>query len=77
MHNIHYARIYAGSPEDACGMAKSQIEDFGDENNWRRIIGCVDKAGNQYHTSDDDSRWELPKSWQEIEQWLIGTNIPS
>jgi hypothetical protein len=68
-HNIHYARIYAGSPEDACGMVECNIADFGDENNWRSIVGSIDKTGN-FYINDNDGRWDLPNSWQEIEDQI-------
>jgi hypothetical protein len=41
MHNLHFVVIKAYSAEDACDSVESLISDYGDENNWRTICGCV------------------------------------
>ena len=56
MHNLHLVRIKADSPEEACKDVELEIEDFGNENNWRSIGGCIDKDGNTF-VNDNISRW--------------------
>ena len=77
MHNLHYARISAGSPEDACSYVETEIEGWGDENNWRSIIGCVDKAGKWYRTNETFRAWELPETWEGIEKEIKADMAPS
>ena len=45
MHNIHYVRTYANNAQNACNFVESEIESWGDENNWRTICGAVNKKG--------------------------------
>ena len=55
MHNIHFVRVKADSNENACGIVKDTIEDWGDENNWREICGAISKDGKSYHC--EGGRW--------------------
>jgi hypothetical protein len=55
MHNLHLVTIVADSPEDACAEVESFIEDFGNENNWRTICGCVSENDEVHST--EDGRW--------------------
>jgi hypothetical protein len=41
MHNLHFVITTADSPEDACNNVETLISDFGNENNWRTVCGCV------------------------------------
>lgn len=52
MHNLHLVVVKANTPKDACDKVESYIVDFGDENNWRTICGCVSDKNKVYHTSD-------------------------
>jgi hypothetical protein len=58
MHNLHLIRVRAESPKEACSMAERFIEDFGNENNWRSIGGCVSE-NNEVYDRDEmyGSRW--------------------
>ncbi len=57
MHNLHLVRINATSPEEACNDVENQIMDFGNENNWRCIGGCVSED-NEVFDYDEYSRWK-------------------
>lgn len=59
MHNLHLIRVRAESPKQACSMAESFIEDFGNENNWRSIGGCVSEDDETYDRDEMyGSRWK-------------------
>jgi len=60
MHNLHLITIEADSPEDACSDVEERINDWGSENNWRTICGCIDED-NEIHIEDDHGRW-MPES---------------
>ncbi len=57
MHNLHLVRINATSPKEACNKVENEIMDFGNENNWRCIGGCVSED-NEIYDHDDYSRWK-------------------
>jgi hypothetical protein len=56
MHNLHLVRINATSPEQACNQVENEVMDFGNENNWRSIGGCVSED-NEIYDHDSYSRW--------------------
>ena len=56
MHNLHFIRVKADTPEDACDIAENSILHWGDENNWRIIGGCVSEH-NEVYCNDSSSRW--------------------
>lgn len=56
MHNLHLILVHAETPEDACVNAEDFIMDFGTENNWRCIGGCVSED-NEITDMDEYSRW--------------------
>lgn len=56
MHNLHYIVVSARSHKEAVQFAESQIDDFGNENNWRTVFGAVDSKGKIVLT-DTDARW--------------------
>ena len=57
MHNLHLVRINATSPEKACRNVENEIMDFGNEDNWRCIGGCISED-NEIHLDDNYSRWK-------------------
>ena len=58
MHNIHYVRTYANNAQNACNFVESEIESWGDENNWRTICGAVNKKGKVLDlTVQEKSGW--------------------
>jgi hypothetical protein len=56
MHNLHYLVTRADSPQEACSQVESEISEWGTENNWRTICGCVSED-NVIH-SEGQGRWE-------------------
>ena len=56
MHNLHFVRTKAKDPETAIIDVDSAIESWGNENNWRRVYGCVNKRG-KITIVDEESRW--------------------
>lgn len=41
MHNLHLIRVKAESANEACKIVRRELEDFGNENNYYTICGCV------------------------------------
>jgi len=58
MHNLHLGVVKADSPEEACKEVESRLSDWGDENNWRTICGCVSDK-NEVYVHDEDGRWSI------------------
>ena len=56
MHNIHLVVCKAESAEDACNTVETHIMDFGTENNWRSICGCVSED-NEVFINDSTGRY--------------------
>lgn len=56
MHNLHLFVIKSESPDEACSTVETLIEDFGNENNWRTICGCVSEHDEVY-INDEDGRY--------------------
>lgn len=52
MHNLHLVKIRAESCEDACRSVELEILDWGDEDNWRVICGCLREDGEVYSTGE-------------------------
>ena len=78
MHNLHYCRVWAPDPETACQEVESQIMEWGNENNWRCIGGCVSQD-NEIYVHDTHSRW-IPEDGHTIEtinDMVTGWLIPS
>lgn len=48
MHNTHILRVKADTPQDAIDFSMSHISEWGDDNNWRSPIGCIDTE-NKFH----------------------------
>ena len=67
MHNLHLVRINATSPQEACNRVESEIMDFGNENNWRCIGGCVSED-NEVYDHDNFSRWKPSTETEEGEK---------
>jgi hypothetical protein len=52
MHNLQFIAIKADSPEEACSMVESHTEDYGNENNWMSVCGCVSEDNEVYDTGE-------------------------
>lgn len=49
MHNLHIVVVEATSPENACSTVEDAIMDWGDENNWKTVCGCISNKGEIYN----------------------------
>jgi len=65
MHNLHYLVTRAENPEEACSQVESEIYEWGTDNNWRTICGCISED-NVIH-STGQGRWE-PKETDTLEK---------
>jgi hypothetical protein len=65
MHNLHLVVLKAEDAQDACDTVESQIEDYGNENNWRTICGCVSED-NEVYIHDKSGRYP-PEANETIE----------
>ncbi len=53
MHSLHLITIAADTAENACSEVESMIIDFGNENNWRTICGCISEDDEVYIQEED------------------------
>lgn len=81
MHNLHLIVVKAKTGKEACQNVESEIQDFGDENNWRTICGAVaeddkvyihDKSGRFLPTKDRNT---IAKINTMIKGWLKGSDF--
>lgn len=56
MHNLHFVVTRAESPQDACDNVETFISDFGNDNNYRTICGCVSEK-NKVFINDSSGRY--------------------
>ena len=59
MHNLHLIMVNADSAQDAASNVEDAINDWGNENNWRRIGGIASEDGTDDIDNHDDARWDL------------------
>lgn len=80
MHNLHLIVIHSTSAEDACNEVETMIEDFGNENNWRTICGCVSDK-NEVYIHDAEGRYvpsedylnTIEKINENVKGWMRST----
>jgi hypothetical protein len=53
-HNLHFVVTKASSPKEACDDVRNYIEDWGNDNNWRTIMGCVSEDDEVYQDEKPD-----------------------
>jgi hypothetical protein len=58
MHNLHFILIKADSAAEAVSEAENLIADWGDENNWRSVVGVASEDGRDDIESHDGA-WGL------------------
>lgn len=56
MHNLSFVVTRAESPQDACDNVETLISDFGSEDNWHTICGCVSEK-NKVFINDSSGRY--------------------
>ncbi len=59
MHNLHYIIINAESAEEAAESALLEIQDWGNENNWRSVGGVASEDGKDLIENHQDAIWPL------------------
>jgi hypothetical protein len=59
MHNLHYIIINADSASDAAESALLEIQDWGNENNWRSVGGVASEDGTDLIENYQDAIWPL------------------
>lgn len=73
-HNLHLVVVKADSPEDACDSVETYIMDYGNENNWITICGCVSEFNEVYDTEDGrfrpDKKDTIAKLNKLVKGWL-------
>ena len=58
-HNLHFIITKASSAEEACKDVESFIEDWGTDNNWRTIMGCISEDNEVYaHDESLKYKWD-------------------
>lgn len=51
-HILHIAVLRAENGKQACNIVGNEIESWGNENNWRQLIGAVSQKGEVYKNPD-------------------------
>src|SRR2546421_8608512 len=59
MHNLHFLLVNGDSAQDAASTVETAINDWGTENNWRRIGGIASEDGKDDVENHDDGGWPL------------------
>tara|TARA_B110000503_G_scaffold138769_1_gene225625 strand:- start:864 stop:1346 length:483 start_codon:yes stop_codon:yes gene_type:complete len=76
--------VYASDPQDACNTVENEIMEWGNENNWRTIGGCISEDGEIYIVDPSDtfggSRYKpdndttIQSINEMINEWLVPEN---
>ena len=56
MHNLHLIVCSADSAQEACDFVEDLIDDWGTENNWKTICGCVSENNEVYDVDIIDEK---------------------
>ena len=75
MHNLHFIRVKADNPTDACNTVETTIEDWGTENNWRNIGGCVSSDNEVYRIYDEESKFMNSRWVPDVDMTIEKINI--
>ncbi len=76
MHNLHLVVIKAENAKDACSTVENELLEWGNENNWRTICGCVSKDNKVYHCEDsgryppDKDSNTIAKINKMVQEWI-------
>lgn len=77
MHNLHFVITRAESPQEACDNVGTMTSDFGNENNWRTICGCVSEKNKVFindssgsYTPKDIGYTTIAKINRVINKWI-------
>ena len=75
MHNLHYIRVKADNPKDACNTVENTIEDWGTENNWRSIGGCVSSDNEVYRIVDEENKFMNSRWVPDVDMTIEKINV--
>ncbi len=59
-HNLHLITIRADTPHEACSSVEDNISEWGTDNNWRVICGCVSENNEIYLHNEGGGSWLQP-----------------
>lgn len=76
MHNLHLILVSAENAEDACDVVESHISDFGNENNWRSICGCVSQDDEVHIINDGRYPPDADDTIEKINKMVVGWLTP-
>lgn len=66
MHNPHLIVVKAETGQEAMDIVETEIQDWGNENNWRSICGAVSEK-NEVVTSGE-GRFQINETWNTIKK---------
>lgn len=76
MHNLHLFVTKATSPEEACSDVEFDIAEWGNENNWRTICGCVSEDNEVYQKEDGRYPPGKDETIDSINKMITGWMLP-
>ena len=71
MHNLHFIVVEAEDFEEASEEAMSQMDEWGNDNNWRSVVGVLKKVGDKYITSKENDTKNKEYNTATIKQILL------
>ena len=74
MHNLHLITVMADSPKAACINTENEIVEWGNENNWRTICGCISEDDEIYIHDKEYGRFAPAKNMKisDVEKLIKG-----
>ena len=76
MHSLHFIRLKAKNREDAYTIVENHLYDFGNENNWFKIIGSI-TPNNKVHIKEPKDHFiafagtlTIEKINNKVNEWL-------
>ena len=73
--NLHFIRVKADNPKDACNTVENTIEDWGTENNWRSIGGCVSSDNEVYRIVDEENKFMNSRWVPDVDMTIEKINV--
>ncbi len=70
MHNLHIVTLEADSREDAIEKVVDEISGFGNEDNYFKIAGTIDRKKGKFKKSDKNARFQWYDSEEKINSFL-------
>lgn len=70
MHNLHLVRVLAENPQDACDIVDAELDNYGNENNFYSIVGCVSQNDEIFVLNKNDTFVENLKPIKEINEMV-------